>query len=81
MKIAWAEQEGLIKLYSVLVNSNHAQACLVLHTSYSSLPDGVGVFEAWHDVVGDSEGETEAIEAAILECKCIALIVCLEWDW
>jgi len=50
-------------------------------TSYSCLPDGVCISETRHNVVGDSEGETEAIEAAILECKCIALIVCLEWDW
>ena len=80
MKIAWAEHEDLIKLYSVLENSNHAQAYLVLHTSYSSLPDGVGVLEAWHDVVGDSEGEAEAVGAPILECECVPLVIQHKWD-
>ena len=54
-------------------------ACEV-QTFYSSFPDSVGVLQAWHDVVGDDEGETEAVGAAILESKCIALLVRLEWD-
>ena len=49
-------------------------------TSYSCLPNSVCVLEARHNVVGDDEGETKAVGAAILECECITLLICLEWD-
>lgn len=53
----------------------------VVHTSYSSLPDCVSILEARNNIVRDVEGEAEAVGAAILEGKCVSLLIRLKWDW
>ena len=54
--------------------------CVCGVTSYSSLPDGVGVLEPRHNVVGDDEQEAEAVGAVVLEREGVALLVGDEWD-
>ena len=44
-------------------------------TFYSGLPDGVRVLETGHDVVGDGEGEAEAVGGAVLEREGVALVI------
>lgn len=51
------------------------------NTSEAGLPDAVGVLEARNNVVGDGEGEFEAVTVALLEGEEAALGVVREGNW
>lgn len=55
--------------------------CSVCLTSDTSFPDNIGVSEARDDVVGDSEGESQAVFASFLECEEALLWRDSEWNW
>lgn len=50
-------------------------------TSNPSFPNNIGVFEAGNNVVGDSEGEFQAVLTSFLENEDTLLRIRSKWNW
>lgn len=59
----------------------HKKEALICLTSNTSFPDHIGVFEARNNVVGDSEGEFQAVFASFLQCEETLLRTSSKWNW